>query len=334
MSEISVIVKGVGYYLPERILTNDDLSKMVDTSDEWIRTRTGIVERHIASQEEACSDLALQAAKKALKDANVTPEDIDVLIVATVSPDMIFPSTAAILQAKLGLKQVMSFDINAACSGFLYALEVARHLLMGSHMKRALVIGSEKLSAITDWEDRGTCVLFGDGAGAFVLERTESSHRGIIDGILGADGSDPSILCLPAGGSLRPATQETVTNHMHYISMNGRELFKSAVRSMAKAVTTLLERNNLSKDDIACFIPHQANLRIIQSLAQLLDVPMERVFCNLDQTGNTSAASIPIAFSQAKEANFFHKGDNIILVAFGGGLTWGATLIKYTDETH
>lgn len=329
MNDHSILIRGVGHYLPQKVLTNDDLSQMVDTNDEWIRTRTGIVQRHIASEKEACSDLAFLAAKHALEAAKLEPTDIDLLVVATVTPDMVFPSTAAILQAKLGLNHVMSFDINAACSGFLYALEVARSLLMGGIYRRALVIGSEKLSSIVNWKDRGTCVLFGDGAGAFVLEKTEMSGWGILDSTCGVDGSNPSILCLPAGGSLHPTTHATVDAQWHYISMNGKELFKMAVRWMAKSITTLLERNHLKKDDIACLVPHQANLRIIQSLAQLIDLPMERVFCNLDQTGNTSAASIPIAFSQAKTLGRFHEGDYIILVAFGGGLTWGATLIKY-----
>lgn len=330
MNNHSIIIRGVGHYLPQKVLTNDDLSKMVDTSDEWVRTRTGISQRHIASENEACSDLALVAAKNALEDAHLTPADVDLLIVATVTPDMSFPSTAAILQAKLGLNHVMSFDINAACSGFLYALEVARGLLTSNNYRRALVIGSEKLSSIVNWQDRTTCVLFGDGSGAFVLEKVEEPDWGILDGTCGADGSNPNILCLPAGGSLRPASHETIDAQLHYVSMNGKELFKCAVRLMAKSITTLLERNHLKKEDIACLVPHQANLRIIQSLAQLIDVPMERVFCNLDQTGNTSAASIPLAFSQAKASGRFHKGDYVILVAFGGGLTWGATLIKYS----
>lgn len=329
MNNFSILIKGAGYYLPERILTNDDLSKMVDTSDEWIRTRTGIAERHIAADNEACSDIAFRAAQRALADAKLTAADIDLLIVATVTPDMSFPSTAAILQAKLGLNHVMSFDLNAACSGFLYAIEVGRSLLQQEAYHRALVIGSEKLSSIVNWEDRGTCVLFGDGAGAFVLEKTEQKAVGILDGFFGADGSNPDVLCLPAGGSLRPTSQETLNAHMHSISMNGKEVFKMAVRLMAKSVNTLLERNHLSKDDIACLIPHQANLRIIQSLGQLLDLPMERIFVNLDKTGNTSAASIPMAFAQAKEAGVVKKGDYVMLVAFGGGLTWGATLIKY-----
>ncbi len=329
MSNFSILIKGVGYYLPKHVLTNDDLSKMVETSDEWIRTRTGISERHIAAKDEACSDIAFHAAKRALEDAQLQPTDIDLLIVATVTPDMLFPSTAAILQAKLGLNNVMAFDLNAACSGFLYVLEVARSLLQQKSYRRALVVGSEKLSSIVNWKDRSTCVLFGDGSGAFVLEKSETNEGGILDGFFGADGSNPEVLCLPAGGSLRPTSQETLEAHMHSISMNGKEVFKMAVRLMAKSVNTLLERNHLTKDDINCLIPHQANLRIIQSLSQLLDMPMDRVFINLDKTGNTSAASIPMAFAQAKESGTIKKGDYVMLVAFGGGLTWGAILIKF-----
>lgn len=331
MKDNSILIKGVGYYLPEKRLTNDDLSKIVDTSDEWIRTRTGISERHIAAKEEATSDLAYQAAQSALKHAQCTAESIDALIVATVTPDMLFPSTAALVQAKLGLRNVLSFDINAACSGFLYALEIGRNFLKCQHYKRILVIGAEKLSSIVNWDDRGTCVLFGDGAGAFVLERVEEPNLGILDQILGADGLHAEVLCLPAGGSRLPASIDTVQAHLHTISMNGKELFKMAIRLMAKSVEDLLERNHLTHADIAWLVPHQANLRIIQSLAQALEVPMERIFCNLHKTGNTSAASIPIAFAQANEQHCFKKGDYIVLVAFGGGLTWGASLIKYAS---
>ncbi|MDR0755854.1 MAG: ketoacyl-ACP synthase III [Puniceicoccales bacterium] len=330
MKQGSIIIRGVGSYLPRKVLTNHDLASMVDTSDEWIRTRTGISQRHIADAHETCSDLAYAAAKNALEDAQLKAQDIDLLVVATITPDMICPSSAAILQAKLGLRNVMSFDINAACSGFLYTLEVATYLLQnGNFYKRALVIGAEKLSSLTDWEDRSTCVLFGDAAGAFVLEHTSAELVGIRDAILGADGSSSETLYIPAGGSLHPATAETVAQRQHFIKMNGKELFKASVRLMGKAVEELLERNHLTKADVACLIPHQANLRIIQSLAQSIDLPMDRVFCNLEVTGNTSSASIPVAFTQAKNAHYFHSGDYIVLVAFGGGLTWGATLIKW-----
>lgn len=324
-----VRIMGTGYYLPKKVVTNDDLSKCVDTSDEWIRTRTGIAQRHIAAENEACSDLALQAAKQALTNASIAPEAIDLLIVATVTPDMPFPSTAAILQAKLGLRTVMAFDVNAACSGFIYALDVARHFLANGVYRHALVVGSEKLSAIVNWKDRNTCVLFGDGAGACVLGQSDTNTHRVVDGVLGADGSNPALLCVPAGGSLQPATATTVADNLHFVSMNGREVFKVAVRRMVEAVRGVLERQKLTMADIKWIVPHQANLRIVQALADELGFPIDRMICNIDQTGNTSAASIPVAFAQAEAAGRFNPGERILLVAFGGGLTWGASLIQY-----
>ncbi|MDR1254670.1 MAG: ketoacyl-ACP synthase III [Puniceicoccales bacterium] len=323
MKQGSVIIRGVGSYLPRKILTNHELASMVDTSDEWIRTRTGISQRHIADANEVCSDLAHMASKNALADAHLQTKDIDLLIVSTITHNMVFPSLAAILQAKLGLRNVMSFDINATCSGFLYALEIAAHLLQnGNSYRCALVVGSEKLSSIVDWEDRSTCVLFGDASGAFVLEYTPAEHVGILDTVLGADGSSPEKLYC---GALQP----TDVNTKHFMKMNGQEVFKNSIYWMRKSIEELLKRNHLKKTDVACLIPHQANLRIIQSLAQSLDFPMEHVFYNLDTVGNTSSASIPVAFAQAKSAHYFHSGDYIVLVAFGGGFTWGATLIKW-----
>lgn len=324
-----ITIRGIGSYLPERVVTNDDLAKIVDTSDEWIQTRTGIRERHLARENEACSDLAVRAAQRALDDAGLKPDDIDLLIVATVTPDHMTPSTAVLIQTKLGLRSVPSFDINAACSGFLYALETARALLQDERYRRALVIGSEKLSSIVNWEDRGTCVLFGDGAGAFVLSNNASDLPVIVDGLTGADGSAADLLYIPAGGSAQPASAETVEGHLHTVTMNGKELFKAAVRRMAEATEALLKRNGLTTEDIACFVPHQANIRIVQALAQQLNVPTERFVCNIEHTGNTSAASVPIAFAQAKAEGRFHKGDRIVLAAFGAGLTWAATLVKW-----
>ena len=324
-----IIIEGVGSYLPGRVVTNDDLSKIVDTSDEWIRTRTGIGERHLATESEACSDLAVLAARQALEDAGLEPSDIDLLIVATVTPDHVTPSAAVLIQAKLGLRSVPSFDVNAACSGFLYALEAARSLLRDERYRHALVIGSEKLSSIVNWEDRSTCVLFGDGAGAFVLSNSASDLPVITDGLAGADGSAANLLYVPAGGSAQPASKETVEGCLHTVTMNGRELFKAAVRHMAEATEELLKRNGLTTEDIAWFVPHQANIRIVQALAQQLQVPMERFVCNIEHTGNTSAASIPIAFAQAKAEGRFRRGDRIVLVAFGAGLTWAATLVQW-----
>lgn len=324
-----IAIEGVGFYLPKRVVTNDDLSKIVDTSDEWIRTRTGICERHLAVKDEACSDLAVSAARQALEDAGLEPNDIDLLIVATVTPDHITPSAAVLIQAKLGLRSVPSFDMNAACSGFLYALEAARSLLRDERYRHALVIGSEKLSSIVNWEDRSTCVLFGDGAGAFVLGNGASDLPVVIDGLAGSDGSAANLLYVPAGGSVQPASKETVEGHLHTVTMNGKELFKAAVRHMAEVTEELLKRNGLTAEDVAWFVPHQANIRIVQALAQQLNVPMERFVCNIEHTGNTSAASIPIAFAQAKAEGRFRKGDRIVLVAFGAGLTWAATLVQW-----
>ena len=321
-----VYIEGVGSYLPERVVTNDDLAKIVDTSDEWIRTRTGIRQRHLASEQEACSDLAYQAAQQALQDAQLQPTDIDFLIVATITPDMPTPSAAALVQNKLGLRPIAALDINAACSGFLYALEIARHFLQNEHYHHGLVIGSEKLSSITNWKDRSTCVLFGDGAGTVVVGK--DSGLTILDNIVGADGSAASLICVPAGGSLQPASLQTVEAHLHSITMNGGELFKAAVRHMTEAVTTILQRNSLTTADIRYLIPHQANMRIVQALSQQLSFPTEQMICNIDQTGNTSSASIPIVLAQAKAARRFQPGDRILLVAFGGGLTWGATLLQ------
>ena len=324
-----ITIEGVGSYLPERVVTNDDLAKIVDTSDEWIRTRTGICERHLAAEVETCSDLAVRAAQRAIEDAGLEPNDIDLLIVATVTPDHVTPSAAVLIQAKLGLRSVPSFDINAACSGFLYALETARSLLRDERYRHALVIGSEKLSSIVNWEDRSTCVLFGDGAGVFVLGNTASDLPVLVDGLAGADGSAANLLYVPAGGSAQPASAETVEGHLHTVTMNGKELFKAAVRHMAEATEELLKRNGLTTEDIAWFVPHQANIRIVQALAQQLQVPMERFVCNIEHTGNTSAASIPIAFAQAKAEGRFQKGDRIVLTAFGAGLTWAATLVQW-----
>lgn len=325
----SVIIRGMGYYLPEKVVTNADLVKIVDTSDEWIRTRTGIAERRFANVNEASSDLAFFAAEKALKNANLRPDEIDLIVVATMTPDMIFPSTAALLQARLGMRNVMAFDINAACSGFLYALEVGTQMLRNASYRRALIVGAEKLSSIVNWEDRTTCVLFGDAAGVFVLEKVDAANCGILDGVFGADGSNPEVLYMPAGGSRCPTSSISLQEKQHFIRMNGKELFKVAVRWMEKAIEDLLERNHLSKDAIACLIPHQANIRIIESLAQRLNLPLERVYCNIDKVGNTSAASIPVALAEAYEKNYIRSGDYLVLVAFGAGLTWGATLIKW-----
>ena len=326
----SVIIAGVGSYAPARVLTNDDLSKLVDTSDEWIFTRSGIRERRIAAADEACSDLALKAAVSALADAKVKAEDIDLLIVATCTPDLPLPSTACIVQHKLGVPaHATCFDIAAACSGFLYALEIAYGQLQTNRYKRALIIGAEKLSTITDWTDRTTCVLFGDGAGAAVLMKDSRSDVGILGTDLGADGEFVDNLYIPAGGSRTPATAETVLKRDHCIRMNGKEVFKSAVRVMETVAREMMEQHQLKPDQISLVIPHQANIRIIEALAGNLKMPLEKFYVNLDRYGNTSSATIPLALDEARRAGRIKPGDLTLLVAFGAGLTYGATLVRW-----
>lgn len=322
------ILRGIGSYVPAKILDNKELSLKVETSDDWIRTRTGIRERRIASPDQPTSELALNAARKAIDAAQIQPDEIDLVIVATITPDMAFPSTACILQHKLGLGKVACFDLEAACSGFLYSLDVADGMLASGRYKCALVIGAEKMSSILDWEDRTTCVLFGDGAGAAII-MTEGDGPNLVGFRSGADGSNPSLLHQPAGGSKQPASITSIENREHFLKMNGKEIFKSAVRVMEKATRELLEANGLATQDVDHVIPHQANVRIVESMAQRLEIPLEKFFCNLDRHGNTSAASIPIAFDEACNKGIFRKGEIGVLVAFGAGLTWSATLVRF-----
>ena len=322
------ILRGIGSYVPEKILDNKELSLKVETSDDWIRTRTGIRERRIASSEQPTSELALNAARKAIEAAQIQPNQIDLVIVATITPDMAFPSTACILQHKLGLGKVACFDLEAACSGFLYSLDVADGMLASGRYRCALVIGAEKMSSILDWEDRTTCVLFGDGAGAAII-MTEGDGPNLLGFRSGADGSNPSLLHQPAGGSKQPASITSIENRDHFLKMNGKEIFKSAVRVMEKATRELLEANGLETQDVDHVIPHQANVRIVESMAQRLEIPLDKFFCNLDRHGNTSAASIPIAFDEACQKGIFRKGEIGVLVAFGAGLTWSATLVRF-----
>ena len=324
----SSVINGVGSYVPTNVVDNFELSKKVDTSDEWITTRTGIRARRIASKEEATSDIALQAAKAALVDSNLKPQDIDLVIIATITPDMAFPSTACLLQDKLGIPKVACFDIEAACSGFLYALDIADGMLSSKRYKNALVVGAEKLSSIMDWEDRTTCVLFGDGAGAAVVSSGGNGTK-ILGFKSGADGSNPSLLHQPAGGSLNPASEKSLSDRGHFLKMNGREIFKSAVRVMERAARDLLLEHGLKEGDIDHVIPHQANARIVESLSQRLAIPLDKFFCNLDKYGNTSAASIPIAFDEARKASIFKEGQLGLMVAFGAGLTWSAVLVRF-----
>ena len=326
----SVIIAGVGSYAPQRILTNDELSKMVDTSDEWIRSRSGIRERRIAADDEATSDLAIRAANAAMLDANITATEVDLLIVATCTPDYPLPSTACVVQHKLGVPpHATCFDISAACTGFLYATEIAYGQLLTGRYKCALVIGAEKLSSIVDWTDRTTCVLFGDGAGAVVLKKVEQAGIGIIGTDLGADGEMMELLYTPAGGSRCPTSPLTVESGGHFIHMKGKEVFKNAVRVMETVAREMVEQHHLTFDQISLVIPHQANNRIIESLASSLGVPMERFYVNLDRYGNTSAASIPLALDEARRAGRIKPGDYTLLVAFGAGLTYGSTLIRW-----
>jgi 3-oxoacyl-[acyl-carrier-protein] synthase-3 len=326
----SVIIAGVGAYTPERILTNADLCKMVDTSDEWIRTRSGISERHIAGPDEATSDLALKAAAAALKDANISASEVDLLIVATATPDYPLPSTACVVQHKLGIPpHATAFDIAAACSGFVYALEIAYGQLLTGRYKCALIIGAEKLSSIVDWSDRTTCVLFGDGAGAAVLKKVDQDGIGIIGSDLGADGELAEYLYIPAGGSRCPSSAKTVAEKSQFLRMKGKEIFKNAVRVMETVAREMVEQHQLTFDQINLVIPHQANVRIVEALAGNLGVPLERFYVNIDRFGNTSSASIPIALDEARRAGRIKPGDYTLLVAFGAGFTYGSTLIRW-----
>jgi 3-oxoacyl-[acyl-carrier-protein] synthase-3 len=326
----SVIITGVGSYVPERILTNEELAKMVNTSDEWIRTRSGIGERRIAAENETCSDMAVKSARAALADAKMSASEIDLLIVATCTPDTPLPSTACIVQHKLGVPaHTTCFDISAACSGFLYAMEIAYGQLLTNRYKKALIIGAEKLSTIVDWSDRTTCVLFGDAAGAAVLTKVDQPGIGIIGSDLGADGEFADKLMIPAGGSSCPASVQTIEARQHFIRMNGKEVFKSAVRVMETVCREMMEQHNLTGDQISLVIPHQANIRIIEALAGNLKLPMDKFFVNLDRYGNTSSATIPLALDEARRSGRVKPGDLTLLVAFGAGLTYGAALVRW-----
>ena len=326
----SIIIRGIGSYTPSRVLTNDEISKFVDTSDEWIRSRSGISERRIAAEDEKCSDMAVKAAREAINMANISPEEIDFLIVATMTPDTITPSTACLVQSKLGLRQIPSFDVGAACTGFIYILGIGGDMLQANSYRHALLIGAEKLSSILDWQDRSTCVLFGDGAGAAVLSRSEDTPgMGILGTYMEADGSDSEILNMPGGGSNCPATIDSVNGRQHYLKMAGREVFKAAVSVMEKSARDILKKFDLTADDLACVIPHQANLRIIDLLSTRLAISKDKFYVNLDRYGNTSAASVPLALDEAIRSGRIKSGDYVLLMAFGAGLTWATSLIKW-----
>jgi 3-oxoacyl-[acyl-carrier-protein] synthase III len=330
MALASTVILGTGAYAPSRVLTNEELSKTVDTSDEWIRTRTGIRERRIAGPNENTSDMAVEAALIALTDAGLTKSDIDLLIVATITPDYPMPAAACVIQQKLGLRtDVACFDLNAACSGFVYALDTGCAMLTSGRYRHALVIGVEKLSAIVDWQDRTTCVLFGDGAGAAVIGLDQRPNVGLLGTKLGAYGESVDLLWVTHGGSSRPTTPESIAARDHCIKMKGKEVFKLAVRAMDEAARDILEQHKVTADQIALVIPHQANLRIIESISQYLELPMERFFVNVDRYGNTSAASIPIALDEARRSGRIKSGDLTLLVAFGAGLTYASALIRW-----
>lgn len=328
LSPRPVSIIGTGSYVPERILTNHDLEKMVETSDEWIRSRTGIVERRIAADDEYTSDMAAQAALKALENAEVSPEEIDLIIVATVSPDMMFPATACWVQTKIGADNAACFDVSAACSGFLYAIEIAQQFIASHTYETILVIGADKLSSLVNWNDRNTAVLFGDGAGAAILRSRENSH-GIITTYMGSAGKYSDILFMPGGGCKCPITKDNVDQHLNTIHMTGKDVYKQAVNSMCLAATKALEQSGLNVSDIACIIPHQANYRIIEGIASRLEVPMEKFYLNLDKYGNTSAAAVAIALDEANREGRIKKGDYILMVVFGGGLTWASSVVQW-----
>lgn len=331
MRNISVGISGVGSYLPENRVTNDDLSKIVETSHEWIVERTGIHERRVLSEDMATSDTATIAAKKALEDAKLKPEDIDLIIVATVTADYALPSTACIVQKNIGAMKAAAFDINAGCSGFVYGLTLGESFIKSGVYEKVLVIGAETLSRIVDWQDRNTCVLFGDGAGACILEKCEDGF-GILSSELGSDGTNGEVLIQPAGGSKFPASQETLDKRLHYIKMDGKEVFKFAVRVMEKASMNVLEKANLKLEDLDFLVPHQANTRIIDAAAKKLKLEKDKIYVNLNKYGNMSSASIPVALDEAIKDNKIKKGDNILLVAFGAGLTWASMTLKWNKE--
>lgn len=331
MNDKSVGIIGIGSYVPEKVVTNFDLEKIVDTSDTWIYERTGIRQRHVCAEDQATSDLGLEAAKRALADAKVSPEELDLIILATVSPDTMFPAVACRVQDALGAKNAAAFDLSAACSGFAYAMTVGAQFIKTGMYKKVLVVASEALSKITNWEDRNTCVLFGDGAGAVILGEVEEGY-GIIEVELGSEGAGANLLHMPAGGSRRPATPETVAEKLHSIHMNGNEVFKFAVKTMGESAVRAIKKAGLTTDDISLLVPHQANMRIIKSAAKRLGFPMDKVFVNVDKYANTSSASIPLALDEAVKSGCIKKGDTFVIVGFGAGLTWASAVIKWYKE--
>lgn len=326
------VITGTGSYMPERVLTNAELAKTVETTDEWIVTRTGIRERRIASAEQACSDLGAEAARRALASAGVLPEEVGMIIVATITPDMGFPNTGCFVQQKIGATNAFCMDLEAACSGFVYGLEVASQFVSSGSVKTALVIGSEKISSITDWNDRSLCILFGDGAGAAVVQARPPGSGGVVHTVMHSDGRLSNLLKLPGGGSRYPASADTVQQGLHYMKMDGKEVFKHAVTCMTGVAKEVIAACGLTVDDIKLIIPHQANMRIVQAIGQRLGEKPEQYFVNLDKYGNTSAASVIVAMDEAARTGRLKKGDLVLLVAFGGGFTWGASIVEWAHE--
>ncbi len=321
-------ITATGMAVPERVVTNSDLEKMVETSDQWIRERTGMVERRVSDDKTAASDLAVSAAKQAIQNAGLTPKDIDAILVATISGDYPWPATACVVQHKLGANTVMAYDLSAACTGFLYGLSQASAFIETGKFHNILLIGVDLLTKTVDWTDRNTCVLFGDGAGAAIIQ-PNTNGSGVIDTLLGADGGAAEMLYQAAGGSRQPITEDAIKNGKHYLYMNGREIFKHAVRVMAQTVQSLLEKHGKTADDIALVIPHQANVRILEAVADRIGVSMDRFFLNINKYGNTSAATIPMATHEARQEGRLQNGDLVVMVSFGGGLTWGASLVQF-----
>jgi 3-oxoacyl-[acyl-carrier-protein] synthase-3 len=319
---------GLGFYVPDRVLTNFEIEKMVDTSDEWIYTRTGIKERRIAAAEQATSDLAVIAAERALDNSGLLPADLDLIIVATTTPDNPMPASACLVQQAIGAHNAAALDISAACSGFIYGLSIVDAYIRSKTYQNVLLIGAETFSRIINWHDRNTCILFGDGAGAAILQR-DNGNSGILGTFLGAEGAGAELLSIPAGGSRLPVGKELLDKNLHFLQMNGKEIYKVAAGAMTKAILSALGNAGLTLADVDLIIPHQANVRIIESLIQKLNLTPEKVFINLTNYGNTSAASIPIALCEALEANRIKSGDLVVLVSFGAGLTWGASIIRW-----
>ena len=320
-------ILGLGFYVPERILTNADLEKLVETSDEWIRTRTGISQRRIAAEGENTSDLAVHAAQAAMKDAHLAPADLDLILVATMTPDMPCPATACLVQAKLGAVKAASIDVAAACSGFVYALVVGQQFVASGTYRNVLVVGAEVLSRVVDWQDRSTCVLFGDGAGAALVGPTQQGR--ILSSFLGSNGTQADLLKVPAGGVSQPASSQTVAERAHYLKMNGTEVFKHAVREMATAAHEAIARAGIQPEQVACVVPHQANIRIIEAVVERAKIPLEKVYLNVERYGNMSAASTIVALCEAVRDGRIRKGDYVLLVAFGAGLTWGSCVLQW-----